>query len=124
LWPLLHLVGLRADTGDRAAARVRLEEARAELAAARDAGLMAERLAAAERRLVSSPRTVAAGEPLSERELTVLRLLASELSQRDIGHELYLSLNTVKTHSRRIFGKLGVSSREEAVARGRERGLI
>jgi LuxR family maltose regulon positive regulatory protein len=123
-WPLLHLLGVQADLGDMTGARTRLEEARAELAPAADAGIMAERLEVAGRRLTSSPRAVAAGEPLSERELTVLRLLATELSQREIGHELYLSLNTVKTHSRRIFSKLGVSSRSEAVARGRERGLV
>jgi LuxR family transcriptional regulator, maltose regulon positive regulatory protein len=120
-WPLLHLARV---LGERDAARARLEEARAMLASARDAGVMPERLEAVERRLSARPRAVAPGEQLSERELTVLRLLATELSQRDIGHELYLSLNTVKTHSRRIFGKLGVSSRAEAVARARERGLI
>jgi LuxR family transcriptional regulator, maltose regulon positive regulatory protein len=123
-WPLLHLARVQAERGDRPGASARLEEAGAELAAARDGGMMPERLAETERRLSTRPRTVAAGEPLSERELTVLSLLATDLSQREIGHELYLSLNTVKTHSRRIFGKLGVSSREEAVARGRERGLI
>jgi LuxR family transcriptional regulator, maltose regulon positive regulatory protein len=123
-WPLLHLARVLGERGDRAGASARLEETAAELASARDGGVLPERLAEAERRLSTRPRAVAAGAPLSERELTVLRLLATELSQRDIGHELYLSLNTVKTHSRRIFGKLGVSSREEAVARGRERGLI
>jgi LuxR family maltose regulon positive regulatory protein len=54
----------------------------------------------------------------------VLRLLASELSQREIGSELYVSLNTVKTHTRNIFRKLSVSTREEAVDRARELGLI
>jgi LuxR family transcriptional regulator, maltose regulon positive regulatory protein len=123
-WPLLHLARVRGEGGDRRGANALFEETHAELKQARDAGVMPERLAEAERRLSARPRTVAAGEPLSERELTVLRLLATDLSQRDIGHELYLSLNTVKTHSRRIFGKLGVSSRTEAVARSRERGLI
>jgi LuxR family maltose regulon positive regulatory protein len=67
---------------------------------------------------------LAADLELSERELTVLRLLASELSQREIGAELYISLNTVKGHTRSIFRKLGVSSRAEAVARGRELALL
>ena len=53
-----------------------------------------------------------------------LRLLPSELSLREIGAELYLSLNTVKTHVRHLYAKLGVQSREAAVARGRERGLV
>jgi LuxR family maltose regulon positive regulatory protein len=61
---------------------------------------------------------------LSERELTILRLLASELSQREIGSKLYISLNTVKGHVRSIFRKLGVATRADAVARGRELGLI
>jgi LuxR family transcriptional regulator, maltose regulon positive regulatory protein len=56
---------------------------------------------------------------LSERELAVLRLLASKLSQREIAAELYVSFNTVKTHTRAIFRKLGVASRAEAVDRAR-----
>ena len=63
-------------------------------------------------------------DELSERELGVLRLLASDLTQREIGRELYLSLNTVKSHTRSIFRKLGVSGREQAVARARELELI
>ena len=50
-------------------------------------------------------------------------LLASQLSQREIGSELYVSFNTVKAHTRSIFRKLGASNRAEAVARGRELGL-
>jgi ATP/maltotriose-dependent transcriptional regulator MalT len=61
---------------------------------------------------------------LSARELRVLRLLASELTQREIGVELYLSLNTIKSHTRSIFRKLGASTREQAVARARELELI
>jgi LuxR family maltose regulon positive regulatory protein len=63
-------------------------------------------------------------DELSERELRVLRLLASDLTQREIGTELFLSLNTVKSHTRSIFRKLGVSGREQAVARARELELI
>jgi LuxR family maltose regulon positive regulatory protein len=48
----------------------------------------------------------------------------SDLSQREIGAELYVSLNTVKGHVRSIFGKLAVSSRADAVARGRELDLL
>ena len=55
---------------------------------------------------------------------SVLRLLATELSQREIGAELYLSLNTVKTHTRSLYRKLGVASREEAVARAHALGLL
>ncbi len=68
-----------------------------------------------------SPRRARAvtpsGDELSERELTVLRLLAGELSEREIAAELYLSFNTVHSHVKSIYRKLGVSSRAEAVAR-------
>jgi LuxR family transcriptional regulator, maltose regulon positive regulatory protein len=71
-----------------------------------------------------SPQRGPGVEELSDGELRVLRLLASELTQREIGAELYLSLNTIKSHTRSIFRKLGASSREEAVARARELELI
>jgi LuxR family maltose regulon positive regulatory protein len=54
----------------------------------------------------------------------VLRLLPGEESLREIASTLYLSLNTVKTHSRSIYRKLGATSREQAVERGRELGLL
>ena len=124
-WPLLHLVRLRSALGRRDEARALLEEGRLELATARDSGIMAERLIEAERGLAATPaRSVPRGEPLSDRELAVLHLLATELTQREIGRELYLSLNTVKTHVRNIFRKLEASSRDYAVSRARERGLL
>jgi LuxR family maltose regulon positive regulatory protein len=61
---------------------------------------------------------------LSRREIDVLRLLPSRLSQREIAAELYVSFNTIRTHTRIIFAKLGVTSRAEAVARARELGLL
>ena len=64
------------------------------------------------------------GEPLSAAELKVLELLPTDLSYREIGARLFLSLNTVKTHSLRIRRKLGVSTREEAVAAARRLGLV
>jgi LuxR family maltose regulon positive regulatory protein len=69
------------------------------------------------------PRRKLAGD-ISERELAVLRLLPGDASLREIASTLYLSLNTVKTHSRSIYRKLGAASREQAVARGRELGLL
>lgn len=63
-------------------------------------------------------------EPLSERELEVLQLVADGLSNRDISQQLYLALSTVKGHNRNIYGKLGVQRRTEAVARARELGLV
>ncbi len=63
-------------------------------------------------------------EPLSRRELEVLRLLATELSGPEIAQNLVISVTTVRSHTRSIYGKLGVHSRYEAVARARELGLL
>ena len=63
-------------------------------------------------------------EPLSQRELEVLRLIARGFSNQAICEQLFLALNTVKGHNRRIFEKLQVQRRTEAVARARELGLI
>ena len=62
-------------------------------------------------------------EPLSHRELEVLRLITQGLSNHEIGERLFLALDTVKGHNRKIFGKLQVQRRTEAVARARELGL-
>jgi LuxR family transcriptional regulator, maltose regulon positive regulatory protein len=63
-------------------------------------------------------------EPLSQRELHVLRLIALGLSNREIGEQLFLALDTVKGHNRRIFDKLQVERRTEAAARAHELGLV
>jgi LuxR family maltose regulon positive regulatory protein len=63
-------------------------------------------------------------EPLSQRELEVLRLIAQGLSNREISDRLYVALDTVKGHNRKIFGKLDVQRRTEAIARARELGLL
>jgi LuxR family maltose regulon positive regulatory protein len=63
-------------------------------------------------------------EPLSERELEVLRLLESDLDGPDIARELTVSLSTVRTHTRNIYAKLGVNSRRAAVRRAAELGLL
>ena len=63
-------------------------------------------------------------EPLSERELEVLQLVAQGLANREIASRLFLSLNTVKAHTRNIYGKLGVRSRTQAVARARALGIL
>ena len=62
-------------------------------------------------------------EPLSERELDVLRLLRTDLSGPDIARELMVSLNTMRTHTKNIFTKLGVNNRRAAVRRAEELGL-
>jgi LuxR family maltose regulon positive regulatory protein len=63
-------------------------------------------------------------EPLSERELEVLQLVAEGLTNQEIASRLYLSLNTVKVHTRNIYGKLDVHSRTQAIARSQELGLL
>ena len=63
-------------------------------------------------------------EPLTDRELTILRLLPAPSSLRGLASELFVTPNTLKTHLRAIYRKLGAESREEAVIRARERGLI
>jgi LuxR family maltose regulon positive regulatory protein len=63
-------------------------------------------------------------EPLSQRELEVLHLMAQGLSNQEISERLFLALDTVKGHNRKIFGKLQVQRRTEAVARARELGLL
>jgi LuxR family transcriptional regulator, maltose regulon positive regulatory protein len=63
-------------------------------------------------------------EPLSQRELEVLRLVAAGLSNQEISERLFLVLGTVKGHTHNIFGKLGVQRRTEAIVRARELGLL
>jgi LuxR family maltose regulon positive regulatory protein len=120
---------LRRRRRDHSEARSLAREAHRVLDACPDPGVLADLLRKTERalQLVPSRRAETASPVdlgLSERELTVLGLLASELSQREIGSELYVSLNTVKGHVRSIFRKLGVSTRAEAVARGRSLDLL
>jgi LuxR family maltose regulon positive regulatory protein len=63
-------------------------------------------------------------EPLSERELEVLQLIAEGLTNPEIAARLYLSVNTVKAHTRNIYGKLDVHNRTQAVARVRALGVL
>jgi len=70
------------------------------------------------------PMVAGMAETLSERELQVLRLLVSELSGPEIAHELFVSLNTLRTHTKHIFAKLNVTSRPAAVRRARDHGLL
>jgi LuxR family maltose regulon positive regulatory protein len=69
------------------------------------------------------PRQQGLVEPLSGRELEVLRLLRSELSGPEIARELVVSLNTMRTHTKNIYTKLGVNNRREAIRRAAELGL-
>jgi ATP/maltotriose-dependent transcriptional regulator MalT len=66
----------------------------------------------------------AVGEPVTAKELEVLRLLATPMSRREIADRLYVSLNTVKTHQRGLYRKLGVADRTRAMKRGRQLGIL
>ena len=121
----LARLGRRRRAYDQARAAAR--EARRVVASCPDPGKLAGLLARTERtlQLTATRRPVPDADPdLSERELAILRLLAGELSQREIGAQLYVSFNTVKSHTRSIFRKLGVTTRAGAVGRGRELGLL
>ena len=63
-------------------------------------------------------------EPLSERELDVLRLLRTDLSGPEIARELMVSLSTMRTHTRNIYTKLGVTNRRAAIHRAEELALF
>jgi len=73
---------------------------------------------------VMPPKIEGMMDPISERELEVLHLIAAGLSNREIAEKLFISLNTVKTHTKSINSKLNVNSRIKAVARAKEIGLL
>ena len=91
-------------------------------------GFIRTLLAAFERR--SPARNSKGGSPeplaplLSDRERDVMRLLGTELQGPEIARELFISLNTLRTHTKSIFGRLGVNNRRAAVRRARELGLL
>jgi LuxR family maltose regulon positive regulatory protein len=71
-----------------------------------------------------APGGVPLADPLSERELEVLRRLDSDLTGPELASQLFVSLNTLRTHTKRIFTKLDVNTRAAAVRRARELGLL
>jgi LuxR family transcriptional regulator, maltose regulon positive regulatory protein len=128
-YALTTLAELLRELGDRRAARELVLEARELLSRCPEPGTLAPRLveqAESALRLVvdlSGARPVVIDE-LTAREQAVLGLFPTGLSTREIGDELGISRDTVKTHTKRIYQKLGVSSRRDAVARGRDLGLL
>ena len=103
----------------RRAAGALLAEARRLVAACADPGVIPDRLAAATRAALPRP-SVGAHDELTPRERAVLGLLAQGRSKREIGQELRVSFNTVHSHTKAIYRKLGVSSRHEAAERASE----
>jgi LuxR family transcriptional regulator, maltose regulon positive regulatory protein len=96
-----------------------LAEAHATIAACPDPGVLGDRRAAPPRL-----RSMALSDELSDREIQVLRLLTTRLTLREIGGELCVSENTIKTHARSIYRKLNASDRAASIARARELDLL
>lgn len=126
-WPRMHLLLVSArvahDVGRADTANALLDEAEGLMDRFSDGmDRMRGRLTAIRDR-ASPPSTPGGPESLTDRELDVLRMLQSPLNLHEIAAELYISHNTVKTHTRSLYRKLGASSRTEAirVARGRHR---
>jgi LuxR family transcriptional regulator, maltose regulon positive regulatory protein len=127
---LLRLAEVLIDIGEPAEAAALLDEVGQQLTMLPD-GAQAQhaRRQRLEQRLEQRlkfrpPLTWDLAEALTEREEAVLRMLRGTLSLREIGQELYLSANTIKTHTRAIYRKLGASNRAEAVQRGHAVGLL
>jgi LuxR family transcriptional regulator, maltose regulon positive regulatory protein len=87
-------------------------------------GYVRRLLAAATRTQQGPARSTALVEPLSDRELDVLRLLGTDLDGPDIARQLSVSLNTMRTHTKNIYAKLGVTSRRAAVRQAHELNLL
>jgi LuxR family maltose regulon positive regulatory protein len=120
---LLQRARILTEQGSRGAASACLFEAEAELRRCPDPRVHRAAVDSI-RRMIRGRSERSSSTELTDRELAVLRMLGSPLTQREIGSELYVSLNTVKTHVNSIRRKLCASSRAEAVTRGRELGLI
>ncbi|MFH9423926.1 response regulator transcription factor [Streptomyces sp. NPDC017529] len=108
VWVAGLLVEIAAELDDPRTTAALVDEASAVLASAPGRGRSA----------------TAPAEPLTERELTVLRRLRDEVPLRSIAGDLFVSYNTVKSHTRAVYRKLGAHSRAEALHRARQRGLI
>jgi len=120
---LLAHAAVREAVGAHADARSLVNEARRMVYECADAGILSSRVddvahAVARRSGVPSYRE------LTGRETEVLHLLEKGLSKREIGRSLYLSFNTIHSHTRSIYRKLDASTRDEAIRHARERGLL
>jgi LuxR family maltose regulon positive regulatory protein len=130
---LSRALGYLADAelagGDRTAARAALARAREIVEDEPVSAFAVEFLAESEARMGrgsarAAVRSGALVEELTDRELSILRALPGPASQREIGSALFLSINTVKAYNKSLYRKLGVASRQDAVAAARDLGLI
>ncbi len=124
-YSLLMLARVRQRLERRDDAATLRERARQVLRACADPGILVDPLTQSERELQRvSARAGREDDALSAAEFNVLRLLRSDMSQREIAGELQLSFNTIKTHTRNIYRKLGVATRAEALARAPSLALL
>jgi LuxR family transcriptional regulator, maltose regulon positive regulatory protein len=122
-----RLAKVRCERGRLDEADATLRQAREEMAELVDSGTVPQLIAEVELEIEQARRRASSAEAVelpSEAELAVLRLLDTELSAREIAAELFLSPNTVQSHTRAIYRKLGVRSRAAAVARATTLGLF
>ena len=126
-WLLALLARVRLRRGRLEEAGVAVHSAREALAELVDSGAVPALADAVERELAATRDRASSGEmvePPSEAELAVLRLLSGDLSNREIGERLFLSQNTIRSHRRALYLKLGVHSRADAIARATALGLL
>jgi LuxR family maltose regulon positive regulatory protein len=126
-WVLLLVARVRCRRGRLDEAQSALRAALEELDAIADGGVLPELAAGLEAELGLATALAHDGRVVdqpSDAELAVLRLLTSDLSAREIGKVLFLSQNTVRTHTRVLYRKLGVNSRVEAVGRATALGYL
>jgi len=126
-WLLIRLVRVRVHRGRLAEAEATQRSVREALGELSDSGAVPALADEVERELEQAKGRASSGvvlEPPSEAETAVLRLLASDLSTREIGERLFLSANTIRSHARALYHKLGVHSRTDAIARATALGLL
>ncbi|MGH2577306.1 MAG: LuxR C-terminal-related transcriptional regulator, partial [Actinomycetota bacterium] len=121
---LLALAKVRRALGSIGDARSLLGEARDLIDQCADPGILGVRLRDLTRSLTPAYRRIGGDGSLTERELEVLQLFEKGLSQRQAAQTLYVSYNTIHSHTRSIYRKLGAYSRDEAIQRARDLGLL
>jgi LuxR family transcriptional regulator, maltose regulon positive regulatory protein len=121
---LLLLASVRRGHGDLPGARALVDQAHELIERCADPGILTMLLEQAVGALDTAPYRRVESAPLTERELAVLRLLPARLSNREIGRELNVSINTVRSHVQAIYRKFEVVTRDEAVAHARQLGLL
>jgi DNA-binding CsgD family transcriptional regulator len=114
---LVRLAAARHRNGEPEAAHEALRQAQADLVELPDPGMLERLYADTRDRLAGGRHDAHRGDELSDAERRVLEHLLSGRSVRETAHELWLSPNTIKTHRRRIYRKLGVETREQLLAR-------